>query len=294
MSRRTKGIVLAGGTGSRLFPMTMAASKQLLPVYDKPMVYYPISTLMLAGIHEILLITTPHDRPAFERLLGDGSQWGIDLQYATQDKPRGIAEAFLIGEDFIDGDRCALILGDNLFHGEGLGRMLTEAAASEVGARVFAQHVLDPQRYGIVDIDEDGVATDIEEKPDDPTSNWAVTGLYFYDERCVEIAKQIEPSGRGELEITDVNRAYLDDGQLHVTRLGRGFAWLDTGTVDSFVSSSEFVRVIEQRQGQKIGCPEEVAFRQGFIGADELGRLADDLDGTDYADYLRRVVRASE
>ena len=290
--RPTKGIVLAGGTGSRLFPMTRAMSKQLLPVYDKPMIYYPLSTLMLADIREILIITTPQDRPNFERLLGGGGRWGVELSYATQDEPRGIAEAFLIGEDFLDGSRCALILGDNLFYGQGFGDMLRDAAASEAGARVFAQQVADPQRYGIVEIDQDGVALGIEEKPGEPLSDWAVTGLYFYDEAVVKIARTLQPSDRGELEITDVNKAYLERGQLHVSRFGRGFAWLDTGTVDSFFSAAEFVRVVEERQGLKISCPEEIAYRRGFIDETQLHALADDLGRADYAGYLRRVARS--
>ena len=282
----TKGIILAGGTGSRLHPLTMAASKQLLPVYDKPMIYYPLSVLMLAGIKEILVITTPVDRPAFERLLGDGSQWGIKLSYATQAEPNGIAEAFLIGEDFIDGQSCALILGDNLFYGGGLHEQLMSAAQPAPGARVFAKEVHDPERYGVVAFDESGRVTSIEEKPEQPKSTWAVTGIYFYDSDVVDIAKSITPSARGELEITAVNQAYLERGDLHVMQMGRGLAWLDTGTFASLVEAGEFVRVLETRQRLKIGSPEDVAYEMGFISALQLKELATPLLQSGYGQVL--------
>ena len=282
----TKGIILAGGTGSRLHPLTMAASKQLLPVYDKPMIYYPMSVLMLAGIREILIITTPVDKPAFERLLGDGHSWGIELHYATQAEPNGIAEAFLIGEDFIDGQGCALILGDNLFYGGGLHEQLINAATTASGARVFAKEVNDPERYGVVAFDDMGKATSIEEKPDRPKSTWAVTGLYFYDHDVVEIAKSITPSARGELEITAVNQAYLDRGELHVVQMGRGLAWLDTGTFASLVEAGEFVRVLETRQRLKIGSPEDVAYEMGFISPAQLRELALPLLKSGYGQAL--------
>jgi glucose-1-phosphate thymidylyltransferase len=282
----TKGIILAGGTGSRLHPLTMAASKQLLPVYDKPMIYYPLSVLMLAGIKEILVITTPVDRPAFERLLGDGTQWGIELSYATQAEPNGIAEAFLIGEEFIDGQSCALILGDNLFYGGGLHEQLMNAAQLAPGARVFAKEVHDPERYGVVAFDETGRVTSIEEKPEQPKSTWAVTGIYFYDSDVVDIAKSITPSARGELEITAVNQAYLERGDLHVMQMGRGLAWLDTGTFASLVEAGEFVRVLETRQRLKIGSPEDVAYEMGFISALQLKELAIPLLQSGYGQVL--------
>ena len=285
-----KAIILAGGTGTRLHPLTVAVSKQLLPVYDKPMIYYPLSTVMLAGIREILVICTPEDESAFRRLLGDGGQWGLDIGYGTQTEPNGIAEAFLIGERFLSGDGCTLILGDNLFYGGGLAKLLQRSVADVSGATVFAQEVSDPQRYGVVSFDHVGTVTGIEEKPDFPESNWALTGLYVFDKQVVDIAKQIRPSGRGELEITDVNRAYLAAGELSVRRFGRGFAWLDTGTFDSLVAASEFVRVLEQRQGVKIGCVEEVAWRMGWIDDGQLAGLADPLRKSGYGAYLDRLV----
>ena len=289
----TKGIILAGGTGSRLHPLTMAASKQLLPVYDKPMIYYPLSVLMLAGIKEILVITTPVDRPAFERLLGDGSQWGIDLSYATQAEPNGIAEAFLIGEEFINGQSCALILGDNLFYGGGLHEQLMNAAATATGAHVFAKEVHDPERYGVVAFDESGRATSIEEKPEQPKSTWAVTGIYFYDHDVVEIAKSINPSARGELEITAVNQAYLERGDLHVVQMGRGLAWLDTGTFASLVEASEFVRTIQHRAGLQVACLEEISFQNGWLDQDQLAECAGALGGGRYAQYLKDLALAA-
>lgn len=285
-----RGIILAGGTGSRLHPVTLAVSKQLLPVYDKPMVYYPLSTLMLAGISEFLVITTPEDRASFERLLGDGSQWGMSISFATQAAPNGIAEAFLIGEAFLDGHPSALILGDNLFYGSGFSAQLQAASRNIDVATVFAQRVSDPERYGVVAFDADGTATSIEEKPETPKSNWAVTGLYFYPSDVIEVAKAVEPSARGELEITTVNTSYLEQGRLAVARLDRGFAWLDTGTFNSMVEASEFVRVIEQRQRVKIGSPEEVAFQMGFIDRDQLRALALPLLKSGYGDSLVDVA----
>jgi glucose-1-phosphate thymidylyltransferase len=286
-----KGIILAGGSGRRLLPLTHGVSKQLMPVYDKPMIHYPLSTLMLASIRDILVITTPRDKAAFESFLGDGSQWGMSLQYAVQDEPKGIAQAFLIGERFIGGNPVSLVLGDNIFYAEGLAERLTVAAQRTEGATIFGYYVTDPERYGVVSFDSSGKVLDIVEKPDKPASHYAVTGLYFYDHQVVEIARALRPSPRGELEITDINRAYLKRNQLAVEILGRGTAWLDTGTHDSLLDAAIFVRVIEKRQGLKIACPEEVAYRMGFITAAELEQLAVGFGDSGYASYLMAVLR---
>jgi glucose-1-phosphate thymidylyltransferase len=288
MSR--KGIVLAGGSGTRLYPVTQSICKQLLPVYDKPMIYYPLATLMLAGMRDICIISTPQDTPRLEQLLGDGSKWGLNLQYIVQDKPEGIAQAFTLGADFIGDDDCALVLGDNVYYGHDLADMMQDADNNKDGATVFAYPVSDPERYGVVDFDKDGKALSIEEKPSKPKSRYAITGLYFYDNQVVEIARNLKPSARGELEITDVNQAYLDNGKLNVQVMGRGMAWLDTGTHDSLLDASMFIQTLEQRQGLKVMCPEEIAYRMGYINTEQLEQLAQPLLKSGYGKYLLNII----
>ncbi|MDD2465162.1 MAG: glucose-1-phosphate thymidylyltransferase RfbA [Desulfobulbus sp.] len=286
-----KGIILAGGSGTRLYPVTQAISKQLLPVYDKPMVYYPLSTLMLAGIREIMLISTPEDTPRFQALLGDGSQWGLQLSYAVQPSPGGLAQAFLIGKEFLNGAPSALVLGDNVFYGHDFHRLLHHAQNQEQGATVFVYHVQDPQRYGVAEFDPSGTVVSLEEKPTRPKSNYAITGLYFYDSQAPELAKALTPSPRGELEITDLNRCYLEQGQLQVEIMGRGYAWLDTGTHASLLDAGQFIATLEQRQGLKVACPEEIAFRQQWIDAEQLKRLAQPLLKSGYGEYLLKILQ---
>jgi len=290
MSKKYKGIILAGGSGTRLHPLTLSVSKQLMPIFDKPMIYYPLSILMLAGIDEVLIITTPHDQAAFEKLLGNGEQWGISISYAVQPSPEGLAQAFIIGEEFIGDSPVSLVLGDNIFFGHGMDQLLENAKNQQQGATVFGYYVKDPERYGVVSFDKNGKAVDIEEKPTVAKSNYAVTGLYFYDNSVVEIAKNIKPSPRGELEITDVNKVYLEQNNLNVELMGRGYAWLDTGTHESLISASNFIQTVEERQGLKVCCPEEIAYRQGFINADQLKALAEPLRKSGYGEYLLALL----